>query len=176
LYSSIDNLIRQAAMPVSAPPKPAEAPAGRALALRKAALSTLAQARTAEIAQGLAALGETPAHIELRPVESGLVMLRGRIGGDGAPFNLGEATVTRAAVRTASGEVGFAYVLGRDRDKARLVALCDALWQNERQRSALERHVLDPIRARLLRERAERERETAATRVDFFTLVRGEDG
>jgi alpha-D-ribose 1-methylphosphonate 5-triphosphate synthase subunit PhnG len=172
LYSSIDNLIRQAAMPVSAPPKPTD----HALALRKAALSTLAQAHTAEIAQGLAALGETPAHIDLRPVESGLVMLRGRIGGDGAPFNLGEATVTRAAVRTASGEVGFAYVLGRDRDKARLVALCDALWQNERQRSALERHVLDPIRARLLRERAERERETAATRVDFFTLVRGEDG
>jgi alpha-D-ribose 1-methylphosphonate 5-triphosphate synthase subunit PhnG len=163
-------------MPVSAPPKPADPPAGRALALRKAALSTLAQAHTAEIAQGLAALGETPAHIELRPVESGLVMLRGCIGGDGAPFNLGEATVTRAAVRTASGEVGFAYVLGRDRDKARLIALCDALWQNERQRPALEQHVLAPIRARLLRERAERERETAATRVDFFTLVRGEDG
>jgi alpha-D-ribose 1-methylphosphonate 5-triphosphate synthase subunit PhnG len=176
LSNSIDKLTRQAAMPVSAPPKPHRAAADRSAAGRKAALATLVQAQTSEIARGLAAAGEAPAHIELRPVESGLVMLRGRIGGDGAPFNLGEATVTRAAVRTASGEVGFAYVLGRDRHKARLVALCDALWQNEQQRPALERHVLEPIRARLARERAERERETAATRVDFFTLVRGEDG
>ena len=48
-----------------------------------------------------------PRYEELRTAETGLVMLRGRIGGDGAPFNLGEATVTRAAVRLASGEVGF---------------------------------------------------------------------
>ena len=64
-----------------------------------------------------------------RQAESGLVMVRGRIGGDGAPFNLGEATVTRAAVRLASGEIGFGYVLGRDHEKARLIALCDALLQ-----------------------------------------------
>ncbi len=99
-----------------------------------------------EIAARLAALGP-PAHVELRPVETGLVMLQGRIGGDGAPFNFGEATVTRAAVRIASGEVGFSYVLGRDHDKARLAALCDALWQNEATRDALEREVLAPIRS-----------------------------
>jgi alpha-D-ribose 1-methylphosphonate 5-triphosphate synthase subunit PhnG len=157
-------------MPVSA------AETDRNVAGRRAALSALAQARTAEIAQGLAELGDPPAQVDLRPVETGLVMLRGRIGGDGAPFNLGEATVTRAAVRIDSGETGFAYVLGRDHDKARLAALCDALWQSERLRDAVERQVLAPIRARLARERAERESETAATRVDFFTLVRGEDG
>jgi alpha-D-ribose 1-methylphosphonate 5-triphosphate synthase subunit PhnG len=78
-------------------------------------------------------------------------------------------------VRIASGEVGFAYVLGRDRDKARLAALCDALWQNEAARERLERDVLAPIRARLDDERTRRRRETAASRVDFFTLVRGED-
>lgn len=141
---------------------------------RRAAMATLADARTDEIAGLLGAFG-APAHVELRPVETGLVMLQGRIGGDGAPFNFGEATVTRAAVRIASGEVGFAYVLGRDRDKARLAALCDALWQNEAARERLERDVLAPIRARLDDERTRRRRETAASRVDFFTLVRGED-
>jgi len=156
-------------MPVSA------AETDRNVASRRAALSALTQAATAEIAAGLAALPDRPAHEDLRPVETGLVMLRGRIGGDGAPFNLGEATVTRAAVRIGSGETGFAYVLGRDRDKARLVAICDALWQSERFRDAVERQVLAPIRARLARERDQRESETAATRVDFFTLVRGED-
>ena len=65
-------------------------------------------------------------------------MVRGRIGGDGAPFNLGEATVTRAAVRLASGEVGFGYVLGRDSEKARLIAFADALMQSERYRARIE--------------------------------------
>jgi alpha-D-ribose 1-methylphosphonate 5-triphosphate synthase subunit PhnG len=142
---------------------------------RRAAMATLADAGAGEIASGLAALGNDIAHVELRPVETGLVMLQGRIGGDGAAFNLGEATVTRSAVRIPSGEVGFSYVLGRDRHKARLVALCDALWQNPSSREPLERHVLAPIRARQERERTRQRALTAATRVDFFTLVRGED-
>src|SRR5215471_2577610 len=81
-------------------------------------MATLAQARAEEIADGLAAMAEPLDHVELRPVETGLVMIRGRVGGDGQTFNLGEATVTRAAVRMNSGEVGFAYLLGRDSDRA----------------------------------------------------------
>jgi alpha-D-ribose 1-methylphosphonate 5-triphosphate synthase subunit PhnG len=142
---------------------------------RRAAMAVLAQAQADEIAAGLAALGPTPAHDELRPAETGLVMVRGRMGGDGAPFNLGEATVTRCAVQLASGEIGFGYVLGRDRDKARLAALCDALWQCANQRTAVEQSVIEPLRARQ-QERIGRSREdTAATKVDFFTLVRGDN-
>jgi alpha-D-ribose 1-methylphosphonate 5-triphosphate synthase subunit PhnG len=74
-----------------------------------------------------------------------------------------------------TGEVGFSYLLGRDHDKARLAAVCDALWQSVDRRSAVERHVLAPIRLRLERERTEKREQAAATRVDFFTLVRGED-
>ncbi len=156
----------------SAPATAAAMP--REMAGRRAAMATLADARTDEIAALLTAFGP-PAHVELRPVETGLVMLQGRIGGDGARFNFGEATVTRAAVRIASGEVGFAYVLGRDRDKARLAAVCDALWQNPDARDPLERRVLSPIRKRIENDRAKRREQTAASRVDFFTLVRGED-
>ena len=74
-------------------------------------------------------------------------MLRGRIGGDGAPFNLGEATVSRAAVRLASGEVGFGYTLGRDREKARMIALCDALVQSAASAGDVEAKVIAPLRA-----------------------------
>jgi alpha-D-ribose 1-methylphosphonate 5-triphosphate synthase subunit PhnG len=142
---------------------------------RRAAMAVLAGARADEIELGLQAVVEPIDYVELRAVETGLVMLRGRIGGEGAPFNLGEATVTRAAVQIASGEVGFAYILGRDRKKARLSAVCDALWQNQDYRDAVERRVLAPIRMRVEAERAHKRAETAATRVDFFTLVRGED-
>ena len=142
---------------------------------RRAAMALLAQGEMAEIADGLAAFAGPLRYVELRPAATGLVMLRGRIGGDGAPFNLGEATVTRAAVRMESGEVGFSYLLGRDQKRARLAAVCDALWQRADSRDAIERHVLAPIKARVERERAQKRSEAAATRVDFFTLVRGED-
>src|SRR5258708_869074 len=153
----------------------ASAPYAPDTVARRAAMAVLAQAHTGEIKQGLAAMLDPLHYVELRPVATGLVMVRGRIGGDGAPFNLGEASVTRAAVRLDSGEVGFSYLLSRDHDKARLAAVCDALWQCESRRDAIERHVLAPIRIRLARERAEKREQAAATRVDFFTLVRGED-
>ena len=97
----------------------------------------LAHSDAAEIADRLEAVG-VPDHEDLREPENGLVMLRGRIGGDGAPFNLGEATVSRAAVRLATGEVGFGYVLGRDRQKAQMIALCDAMVQSDQFAGAVE--------------------------------------
>ena len=102
------------------------------------------------------------------------VMVRGRIGGDGAPFNLGEATVSRAAVRLASGEVGFGYTLGREREKARLIALCDALVQSDGFVDAVEATVIAPLRAALSHRRSRKAAQTASTKVDFYTMVRGE--
>ena len=129
--------------------------------------------RGSEIAGHLAAIA-LPAHENLREAENGLVMVRGRIGGDGAPFNLGEATVSRAAVRLASGEVGFGYTLGRDREKARMIALCDALVQSDAFAAEVEAKVIAPLRAAMLAARSRKAAEAAATRVDFYTMVRGE--
>ncbi len=138
-------------------------------------MGVLARASRAELCDALEQLEDIPAFEEVRRPETGLVMLRGRIAGTGAPFNLGEATVTRAVVRLASGETGFSYVLGRDDDKARIAALIDALWSIEARQPEVERKVLSPLRAgQIERDRAEAER-TAATKVDFFTMVRGED-
>ena len=136
-------------------------------------MAVLAHADAAEIAARLGALA-LPAHQDLREPENGLVMLRGRIGGDGAPFNLGEATVSRAAVRLATGEVGFGYTLGRDGEKARMIALCDALVQSERFARRGGSDVIAPLRERLWSRREPAAAETAATRVDFYTMVRGE--
>ncbi|MEQ8450303.1 MAG: phosphonate C-P lyase system protein PhnG [Nitratireductor sp.] len=111
----------------------------------------------------------------VRGPETGLVMLRGRMGGGGAAFNLGEATVTRATVRLATGEVGHAYALGRDRDKVRIAATVDALWQRPQSRDRVEDRIVAPLRAAGAAADDERRRETAATKVDFFTMVRGED-
>ena len=142
-------------------------------AQRKAAMALLAHCDADDIARYLGAIA-VPAHEELREPENGLVMVRGRIGGDGAPFNLGEATVSRAAVRLATGEVGFGYTLGRDREKARMIALCDAMVQSGEFANAVETGVLAPLQAAVISMQDRKAAETAATRVDFYTLVRGE--
>lgn len=146
---------------------------GAMQAQRKAAMAVLAHSGTAEIAERLGAVA-LPAHEHLREAENGLVMVRGRVGGDGAPFNLGEATVSRAVVRLASGEVGFGYTLGRDLDKARMIALCDAMVQSGELADAVEAKVLAPLRTAMLGRRQRKSAEAAATRVDFYTMVRGE--
>jgi len=150
-------------------------PRSSEITARQGAMRLLAHATMTEISDGLTAVGYAGEAADLRAPEEGLVMLRGRIGGDGAPFNFGEATVTRCVVQLTSGEIGLSYTLGRDRDRARLAALCDALWQTGTHRAAIQRHVLAPVRARIEREREIAARRAAATRVDFFTLVRGED-
>jgi alpha-D-ribose 1-methylphosphonate 5-triphosphate synthase subunit PhnG len=142
-------------------------------ARRKAVMAVLAQADAAEILGRLEAIA-LPVHENLREPEDGLVMVRGRVGGDGAAFNLGEATVSRAAVRLSTGEVGFGYTLGRDRRKAEMIALCDAMVQSAEFADIVESKVVAPLRAAVIAERSRKAAEAAATRVDFYTLVRGE--
>lgn len=140
---------------------------------RKATIDTLSAAPSGTLESLWKALGITPEYRLVRGPETGLVMIRGRAGGGGAPFNLGEATVTRATVRLASGEVGHSYALGRDGEKAVRAALLDALWQREPER--IETAVLTPLREAAAAADDQCRAETAATRVNFFTMVRGDD-
>jgi len=134
-----------------------------------------AVATEAELEAALSQLGDMPAVEELRAPETGLVMLRGKIGGSGPVFNVGEATVTRAAVRLGTGTIGFSYLLGRSHPRARLAAVVDALGQDTARRAKLEAVLVAPVMARCAEECADARAETAASRVNFFTLVRGED-
>ena len=145
------------------------------LAPRRRAAGLLARATANELRS---AWDRLPAKPEVKPVrgpETGLVMVRGRIGGGGSAFNLGEVTVTRATIRLASGTVGHGQSLGTDRKKARLCAIFDALWQEEATKAFVEDRLLQPIAQRIATATQQKADETAATRVDFFTMVRGED-
>ena len=142
---------------------------------RKRVAGLLAAAHIEELEAAYGQLAPPPEAQAVRGPETGLVMVRGRIGGGGAPFNLGEVTVSRATVRLASGVIGHAHALGTDRKKARLAAIFDALWQEDGQAEFVERALLSPIAVRLAEEERLKAEETAATRVDFFTMVRGED-
>lgn len=139
---------------------------------RRRWLSILAKAPSKEVIAAWDSLAERPAYKALRAPEIGMVLVRGRMGGQGDAFNLGEMTVTRAAVRLESGETGIGYVAGRDRRHAEIAAAVDAMMQSHALRPAVEGAVV----ARLARGQDERRdtaaRKAAATKVDFFTMVR----
>ncbi len=141
---------------------------------RRRAMAACAAATSAELDGVLAAIHDLPPVRDLRAPEVGMVMVRGRMGGDGAAFNLGEATVTRAAVALEGGAVGHAWQLGRDPVRARQAAIVDALMQTPGQGTAVIA-ALSPVEARIAADRARAARRAAATRVDFFTMTRGED-
>ena len=114
-------------------------------------------------------------HHWLRQPEIGLMMVQGRVGGNGEKFNLGEITVTRCALKLKeeeSAHVGVAYVLGRNHQRAKLAAIADALLQDPKQRTVLEASLLNPVRAHLKQIEEARQQRAQTTRVDFLTVAR----
>jgi alpha-D-ribose 1-methylphosphonate 5-triphosphate synthase subunit PhnG len=146
-----------------------------AVARRQAWMATLAKAPLDALERAWAELAPPPAFKRLRPAETGLVMVRARVSGSGQPFNLGEMTMTRAAIRLEDGATGFGHVMGRDKRHAELAALFDALLQDPARQDALMARLVAPLAAEAEAERNRKAAEVAATKVDFFTLVRGED-
>lgn len=119
-------------------------------------------------------LDDKPEYTVLRAPEIGTAMVRARAGGSGAKFNTGEMTITRCAVCLADGTTGFAYAAGRDKRKVELAAAFDAMLQGD-WRDALENSLIAPLEERQNAVRKTRSHKVAATKVDFFTMVRGED-
>jgi len=134
-------------------------------------MAVLARAELAALEQAVAALRDLPAWERLRGPETGMVMVRGRMGGSGRAFNLGEMTVTRCTVRLADGRVGHAYLAGRDGRRAELAALLDAAALDEAMADRVA-GLLDAMARAQAEAREDRSRRAAATQVAFYGLVR----
>ncbi|WP_239451705.1 phosphonate C-P lyase system protein PhnG [Elioraea rosea] len=137
---------------------------------RRGRMAVLARAPEAALEAALAALSPAPAWQVLRGPETGMVMVRGRMGGSGRAFNLGEMTVTRCAVRLGDGRIGHAYIAGRDGRRAELAAVLEATAQGAVPPSLAQ--ALASMRAAQEAERDDRSRRAAATRVEFYGMVR----
>jgi alpha-D-ribose 1-methylphosphonate 5-triphosphate synthase subunit PhnG len=138
---------------------------------RQGWLSILAKAPASEVLK----LWEdvvAPESQVLRPAETGMVMVRGRTGGAGNPFNLGEMTVTRCAIRLATGETGIGYVAGRDNAHAYVAAVADAMLQSSVWHDQVRDGLIEPLRQIADERRDAISRKAKATQVEFFTMVR----
>lgn len=145
-----------------------------AFASRAQWIGVLARATCEELEAAWMGLDARPAYEILRRPEVGLVMVRGRAGGTGNPFNFGEMSVTRCAVRLSDGTTGHSYAAGRHRRKAELAAVFDALLQLPGE-ADLYANVIVPLSSRQAADRALVSRKAAATKVEFFTMVRGDN-
>jgi len=152
---------------------------GGALQERQKWMSVLAKANSKMLANKVAGLKGLPNYAVIRPAESGSVMVRGRAGGTGSPFNLGEMSVTRCVVQLNGSDkgavIGHAYVTGRDKRHAESAALLDALLQTAHWRPIIQEAIIAPLAQAAESERRTRREKVAATKVNFFTMVRGED-
>jgi alpha-D-ribose 1-methylphosphonate 5-triphosphate synthase subunit PhnG len=138
-------------------------------------LSVLAHSSAALLETHWQALNLQPAYTLIRPAEIGLTRLQARMGATGKRFVMGDATVTRAVVQLSDGTLGYSYLLGRDKAHAELCALLDALLQQPETRQLLEEKIITPLAAWRDEQRQLRAREIASSKVDFFTLVRGDN-
>lgn len=145
-----------------------------ALKNRQRWMSVLAHSRPAELLDLWQPLNLSPQFDRLRAAETGLTQLQGRMGGTGKRFVMGDMTVTRAVVQLDCGTYGYSYVAGRDKKHAELCAVIDALLQVNGMHELLHKMIIAPLAATQQARREQRAREVAASRVDFFTLVRGE--
>ncbi len=145
------------------------------IAARQRWMGVLARAEDGALESAWADLAEKPSYRLLRPPETGLVMVRGRAGGTGSAFNMGEMSATRCAVQLEGGPVGIAYVAGRSARHAELAAAFDALLQQPELRDALEEAVVAPLEASQQAKREEDRANAASSRVEFFTMARERD-
>jgi len=141
---------------------------------RKAWMGLLAMAPEGRVAALLDAAMARPDFTWLRAPEIGSTMVRGRAGGTGAPFNIGEMTVTRCALTLSSGEVGHAYIQGRRKADAEAAALVDAMMQGSAA-DTIRIAILEPLQTEQTAAKTARAQKAAATKVEFFTMARGED-
>lgn len=172
--------------------------------VRQGRMRLLALAETSWLEECLVVLSQAmvrakmvvPSYSMVRAPEAGLIMARGRIGNTGHAFNVGEVLVTRCVVAlNGEGEsralhqetererghhqdqslLGYAWVTGEKARHAEIAALLDALWLREAYAGLMDEHVAPLLMQRRMHKEDAEASAVAKTKVDFFTMVRGED-
>lgn len=148
-------------------------PTPKETADRREWLGVLAKTPIGDLERLWRTVPSPPAYEHLRQPETGLAMVRARAGGKGTQFNLGEMTVSRCVVSLGGEAIGVGYVKGRNLRQAELVAVFDAMMQGPDGEWTAD-SVIEPLRRAQDQRHAETRSKAARTRVEFFTMVRGD--
>ena len=153
-----------------------KAPMDRQTRARKEWMGVLARTGTESLEAAYARLDPEPRFEHLRPPEVGMAMVRARAEARGRAVQprrndhvplLGPPCGRQRGPRLRG--------LGAMRGTPNWRRCFDALLQDPESGPALRRAVIEPLSASLAEGRRRRAAKTAATRVNFFTMVRGQD-
>ena len=145
------------------------------VAERQRRMSILARASYQDV---LTLWNKNPIELEysiIREPEIGMVQIRGKMGNVGDKFNVGDATMTRASVLLETGEIGHCYMLGRNVKQALLASRIDAVMQIEKYKDMLNIQIINPLENIYKTTKQKQKKEAQTSKVDFFTLERGEE-
>lgn len=141
---------------------------------RRQLLSVLAKSTLDAIQTRWHPLSIKPEYRFLKKPEIGMVMVRAQADEAGQKFNMGEMTMTRCVIQLANNELGFGHCSGRDKTKAELIAVIDACFQLEEYQAIISENLLQALEALLVDQYQQQSAQVAASKVNFFTMVRGE--
>lgn len=166
---------------------------------RQQLLSVLSVSEFSVIQSYWEKLSITPRYSLLKSPEVGMTMVRAKTGGTGQPFNMGEMTVTRTVIRLdsdvdsevssmvnseansvgntinrQSNIIGFGYTAGRNTQKSELIAVIDAYCQLPEYEALITENVIEPLQHIREQQQHDQAAQVNATKVNFFTMVRGE--
>jgi alpha-D-ribose 1-methylphosphonate 5-triphosphate synthase subunit PhnG len=142
---------------------------------RRQWMAVLAHSLPQELESRWAELELAPVYQVIRQPETGLVQIQARMGATGQRFFAGDATLTRAVVQLSCGLYGYSFLLGRNKAHAERCAIIDALMQDKTHFQTLQETLIAPLAANREQRLAKRRAEVNGSRVDFFTLVRGDN-
>ncbi|MGS2716621.1 phosphonate C-P lyase system protein PhnG [Eionea flava] len=148
---------------------------------RQQLLSILSVSSSNDLLHYWDALSITARYETLKKPEVGMVMVRAKTGGTGSPFNMGEMTVTRSVVslqhvngHSCDAIIGFGYTAGRQKEKAECIAVIDACCQLSDYQALIFEQLLVPLQAIKSDKNRAHADKVDTTKVNFFTMVRGE--
>lgn len=143
--------------------------------LRQQWMSTLATANFENLNNLWGKQDLNPSYQPIRSPEIGLAQVQARMGGTGDRFNVTDITVTRCVIKLNSGELGYSYLAGRHKPHAELAAVIDALMQLDAYQQVFMDTIIQPLQMERKKKHLLRQQQVSNSKVDFFTLVRGDD-
>lgn len=143
--------------------------------LRQRAMGVMAKSELKAISDCWQTLNITLDYDTIKPAQVGMAMVRAQAGTEGLVYNQGEMTVTRCVLQEKATQVmGVGYTQGRSKQKATLMAEVDLALQNASHQNDVIEKLVEPLEQAHQRAVAQQNKATDATKVDFFTMVRGE--
>ncbi|MFH2093346.1 MAG: phosphonate C-P lyase system protein PhnG [Pseudomonadota bacterium] len=137
-------------------------------------IGLLGSADPADLESALEKLNHSIEFTHIVKPETGMLMVQAKADGSNSRFNLGEITVSKCILEINGQYMGAGWTMGSNLRHAELAALFDGLFQDPLLQETLNQTLIPLLKDKQLAKDERRLKDAADTKVEFFTLKRGE--